>query len=58
MGPREGLDTLATGSFVGRGRIYSQQFISTVPYEIAHVMFQRRFIDWYIALCGGMLNKS
>jgi len=34
----------------------SEQFISAVPFEIMHVPFQPHFINWYIALCGIMLN--
>jgi hypothetical protein len=48
MGPRDGLDALAKGKFVGRGvhRMSSKQFISTIPFEITHVRFQRHFINW------------
>ena len=60
MGPREGLDVLAKGNFVGRGgyRMCSERFVnSTVTFEIACMRDQRHFIDCYIALCGVMVNK-
>jgi len=60
MGPRECLDVLAKGNFVGRGgyRMTSAQFISSaVPFGTAHIQVQRHFINCYIALCGAMVNK-